>query len=325
MREALSWFPKETSQPTRASKECCSIQNYKSSSKKESEHRRCFSSQYLPTLPTLLSVNSSLILRLDELQTFSVKFSNEMNWLNISTQLRKRTFPVKKSTEAPCSQFVVTIKLICMYLCGRLNFKIKKKMPGRMIKTKWMLIIRTEAYLRVFPTVPFVTPRVSSELRCSTGMSLTEALPWTRITFVIGDGDRGCGGHENGGGIMISVKLIIMKIMTIYDDTQLPTIAIHCSAPSCVWRLPRWPSWPHSSWCQTLPRGQHRHHHSHNQESIHWSQTPIWKIIIMIIMILCRQCLAPLVRWTLFLARLASTILSTTRVGSWIMVPYIMT
>ena len=147
----------------------------------------------------------------------------------------------------------------------------------------------------------------------------------TRITFVIGDGDRGCGGHENGGGIMISVKLIIMKIMTIYDDTQLPTIAIHCSAPSCVWRLPRWPSWPHSSWCQTLPRGQHRHHHSHNQESIHWSQTPIWKIIIMIIMILCRQCLAPLVRWTLFLARLASTILSTTRVGSWIMVPYIMT
>ena len=192
-----------------------------------------------------------------------------------------------------------------------------------MIKTKWMLIIRTEAYLRVFPTVPFGTPRVSSELRCSTGMSLTEALPWTRITFVIGDGDRGCGGHENGGGIMISVKLIIMKIMTIYDDTQLPTIAIHCSAPSCVWRLPRWPSWPHSSWCQTLPRGQHRHHHSHNQESIHWSQTPIWKIIIMIIMILCRQCLAPLVRWTLFLARLASTILSTTRVGSWIMVPYI--
>ena len=132
-----------------------------------------------------------------------------------------------------------------------------------MIKTKWMLIIRTEAYLRVFPTVPFGTPRVSSELRCSTGMSLTEALPWTRITFVMGNDDRGCGGHENGGGIMISVKLIIMKIMMIYDDTQLPTIAMHCSAPSCVWRLPRWPSWPHSSWCQTLPRGQHRHHHSH--------------------------------------------------------------
>ena len=39
---------------------------------------------------------------------------------------------------------------------------------------------------------------------------------------------------ENGGGIMISVKLIIMKIMMIYDDTQLPTIAMHCSAPSCV-------------------------------------------------------------------------------------------